>query len=97
MSQTENYRFQRDVQKIEIGYKMLSDIESKIKGYFKAEKDSNLDLTTRSVQAQEPVKKEFSEFNYMPMPREFGYSQSKNRSMNVVDSAPIVSRPEHRS
>lgn len=37
MSQTENYKFQRDVQKIEIGYKMLSDIESKIKGYLKAE------------------------------------------------------------
>lgn len=56
-----------------------------------------MDLSTRSAQAKDPVRKEFSEFNYMPMQREFGYSQSKNRSINVVDSAPIVPRPEHRS
>ena len=98
MSQTENFKFQKDVQRIEIGYKMLSDIESKIKGYFKTDNQSQVDLTTRSVQVQDhPAKKEFSEFNYMPMPREFGYSQGKNRSMNIVDSAPIVPKPEHRS
>lgn len=74
MSQTENFKFQKDVQRIEIGYKMLSDIESKIKGYFKTDNQSNCDFSARSVLAKEPVKKEFSEFNYMPMPREFGYS-----------------------
>ena len=33
----------------------------------------------------------------MPMPRDFGYSQGKNRSMNIVDSAATVPKLEHRS
>jgi hypothetical protein len=60
MSKTENLRFQRDIQKIETGYKMLSDIETKIKGYFNTEDISNADFSVRTNLPQPPVKKEFS-------------------------------------
>lgn len=69
MASSERIKFQKDMQRVELGYKMLSDIEGKLNGYFKASTGNNQSLSSQPLQKSTPVVKEFSEFNYKPLDR----------------------------
>jgi hypothetical protein len=80
------------MQRVELGYKMLSDIEGKLNGYFKASTGNNHSLGQSSLQIPPvPETKEFSEFNYKPLSRKRSRSRNdNNRSINVLDSACLI-------
>lgn len=88
MASTERVKFQQDMQRVEKGYKMLADIESKLNGYFKASTGNNPSTASSTIQKQ-PAVKDFSEFNFKPQSRK--PSNSDNRSFNVMES--LIDKP----
>jgi hypothetical protein len=97
MAATERQKFQQDIQRVEQGYKMLSDIESKLNGYFKSTTSTHSSQGSVGGLHKPPISgketKVFSEFNFKPQLR--NYTSSENRSINIVDSVPLVERSDN--